>query len=153
MHRRFAELRDVQVGFEGVELVAERIAPHGDVEAAEGLLPVDRVQHGVGEHDEAGAGAVHRHPVGDPGLERLGQTEGAAELVHDARLAARDHQAVDLGELALPPDRHGIRSEFPQHGEVLAEIALEREDADPSAASALPATLGEAVRGRRGRTR
>ena len=39
VHRGLTELGDVEVGLEGVELVAEGVAPHGDVEAAEGLLP------------------------------------------------------------------------------------------------------------------
>ena len=95
----------VEVGLERLVLRAEGVAAHDDVEAAEALLAGDRVEHGVGEHDEPGAGAVHRQPAGDRGLQRLGEAERARELVHDARLAAGDDEAVDLGELLGPTHR------------------------------------------------
>src|SRR3954469_21204160 len=43
--------RHVQVLLEGVHLATEGVAPHRDVEAAEGLLTGPRVGDAVGEHD------------------------------------------------------------------------------------------------------
>ena len=133
VHRRLAELGDVEIGLERLVLRAERVAAHHDVEAAERLLPGDRVEHGVGEHDEAGARAVDGHARGDRGLQRRLQAEGASELVHHARLAARDHEAVDLCELLGAPHERHPGAELREHMRVLAEVALERENTDAGA--------------------
>ncbi len=125
-----AERGDVEVGLERLVLRAEGVAAHDHVESAEALLAGDRVEHGVGEHDEPGAGAVHWQPVGDRGLQRLGQAERARELVHDARLAAGDDEAVDHVELVGPAHERHVRAEARQHVRMLAEVALEGEHAD-----------------------
>jgi len=51
---------DVEVGLEGVDLATERVAAHGDVQPADGLLVGGAVLEPVGEEDHAGAGAEHR---------------------------------------------------------------------------------------------
>ena len=130
VHRRPVEQGDVEVRLERVELVAEGVAPHGHVEAAEGLLVRQRVEDAVGQHDQPGARAVDRHPVRDPGAQRLPQPERAGELVHHRRLAAGDDQPGDPVELALAPHRHRLGAERREHREVLAEVALEGEDPD-----------------------
>ena len=56
----------VEVLLEGVDLAAERVAPHGDVEAADGLLAGRAVLDPVGQQDHPGARAEGRQPLGDP---------------------------------------------------------------------------------------
>ena len=51
---------DVEVLLEGVDLAAEGVAPHGDVQAADGLLPGRAVLDAVGQQDHPGTGAEHR---------------------------------------------------------------------------------------------
>src|SRR5688500_11642755 len=52
---------DVHRRFERVDLAAEGIAAHGHPDAAEAALVRAAVEHLVGEHDHAGAGAVGGH--------------------------------------------------------------------------------------------
>ena len=59
--RRLRRSRHVQVLLEGVDLPAEGVAPHRDVETAEGLLVGPGVGDAVGQHDHPGARAVGRH--------------------------------------------------------------------------------------------
>ena len=113
--------------------------------------PSIAVEHRVGEHDQPGARAVDGHPGGDARLQRVGQTEQAAELVHDARLAARDHKPGDLIKFALATDRHGIRPQLAEHEQMLAEVALQGEDADPRPGLTSHARRDGAARGCRRR--
>ena len=87
------------VGLEAVDLPAEGVAAHGDVEAADGLLVGGRVEDPVGEQDHPGAGAVRRQPVADGGPQRLEQVEPGGELDDRGRLAAGEDQPVDGGQL------------------------------------------------------
>ena len=125
-----AERGDVEVGLERLVLRTEGVAAHDHVEPAEALLTGDRVEHGVGEHDQPRAGAVHGQPVGDRGLQRLREPERARELVHDARLAARDDEPVDRGELLGPAHERDLRAELREHVRVLSEVALQGQHAD-----------------------
>ena len=130
MQRRVADHRHLEVHLERVGLGAERVASDVDVDAAETLLPGDAVQDVRRQHDEAGAGSVNRKPIGDGLPERVLETEQPGQLVHDARLATGDHQAGDLGEFLGTANRARVGTESAQHGKVLTEVALEREDAD-----------------------
>ena len=66
------------------------------------------VEQPVGQQDHPGAGAVGRQPVAHRGAQRLQQPEAGGELDHRRRLAARQHQPVDGGQLLGPPDGHGL---------------------------------------------
>ena len=55
--------------------------------------------HSLGQHDHAGARAEDGHAAGDALANRLDQVVGPGELAHRGRLAARDHQAIDVGEI------------------------------------------------------
>src|SRR5690606_21744103 len=131
VHRGLPQLRDVEIGLERVVLVAEGVASHRDVEPAEALLPFDGIEHRVGEQDQPGARAVHRHTARDAAEQGLGDAEGAAQLVDHTRLTARDHEPRNGLELLGTTNRHRIRAQLTQHREVLAHVALQREDADP----------------------
>ncbi len=87
------ERRHIEDCFERLDLPSEGVAPHHDVEPAERLLAVDRIHEAVGEHDEAGARAEHRHPIANRFANRMLQTEQTRQLVDHARLAAGDHEA------------------------------------------------------------
>ena len=69
-------------------------------------------------------------PVGDAAQQRLAQVEGTDELVHDGRLAAGDDETVDRLDLGRTPDQHGLGSERGEGRQVLADVALDGEDAD-----------------------
>src|SRR5829696_3862369 len=86
---------------EGVDLPAEGVAPDRHVQAAEGLLALDPVQHPVGEQDHPRAGPVRRHAVADPLAQRLQQVERDRQLGDRGRLTARDDQGVDAVQLAV----------------------------------------------------
>ena len=114
VHGRLAEFGDVEVGLERVDSGCRtRCGAPTTSSPPKRLLPRDRVEHGVGEHDEAGARAVHRHARGDRGPQRRLHAEGASELVDHARLAARDDEAVDLGELLGAPHERRPRRPGP----------------------------------------
>src|SRR3954452_20294375 len=121
----------VDVALEGVDLPTERVAAHDDVEAADGLLAGDAVLDPVGEHDHPGAGAEHRHAVLGSLAQRLEEGEDPGQLCHRRGLPARDHDAVDLGELLGTAYRPGVGAELAQHRQVLADVALQGEYADP----------------------
>ena len=84
----------------------------------------------VRQHDHPGAGAVRRHPVRDPLLQRLEQLERAGQLGHRRRLAARQHERVDAVELLGPAHARRPRARRLQRAQVLADVALEGEHAD-----------------------
>ena len=58
------------------------------------------------------------------------QLERAQQLVDRRRLPAGDHEGVDRVELALPPDRHGVRTHGLERVHVLAHVSLQGEDSD-----------------------
>ena len=92
--------------------------------------PGDPVLDPVGEQDHPRAGPEDRHPLGDPLAQRLEQLEGPGQLRHRRRLPAREHEAVALLELGRPAYGEGAGAELVEHPEVLADVALEGEDAD-----------------------
>ena len=114
LHRSAVESLDRDLGLERVDLAAEGVAGYDDVEAAEGLLTVDRAGDAVGEHDQPRARAVHRHPRGDRRPDRRLHVERASELVDDARFTARDHEAVDGRQLGRSPHQGDFGAESAQ---------------------------------------
>src|SRR3954447_10040409 len=119
-----------EIALEGVDLAAEGVAAHGDVESAEGLLVARAVLDAVGEHDHPGTRPEDWEALLDPLPDRLEEVEGAGQLRHGRRLAAGDHQAVACLELGDPSyaDRPG--AEVGEDAQVLADVTLQREDPD-----------------------
>src|SRR5439155_4885499 len=108
-------------------LPAVAVALHRHVDQAERGLP--RVEHVVGEKDQAGAGPV------DGTAGRVKGAEGRREAVphqdeERRAFAARDHQAVECLELGWPPHLPDGCSEPVQGGGVCGEVSLEGEDTD-----------------------
>ena len=127
---RVVEDREVDVALEGVDLPAEGVAAHGDVEPADGLLVGRGVEDPVGEQDHPGARAVRREPRADGGAQRLQQPELRGQLDDRRRLAAGQDQPVDVGELLGTAHHDGGGALLPQSCEVLADVALQAEHAD-----------------------
>ena len=68
-----AEIGYLQLGFERVDLTAERVAPDADVDSAEAPLvgtPIDDV---CGKKDHPGTGPERRHPVAKSFGQRIRQ--------------------------------------------------------------------------------
>ena len=74
---RLVEAGEVEVLLEGVHLAPERVASHGDVEAADGLLVAGAALDPVGEQDHPGTRPEGGHAAGDPFSERVDQVERA----------------------------------------------------------------------------
>ena len=80
------------------------------------------------EHDHPGAGAEHGPAnVAD----RLVEPVEAHQARERRRLAARDHEPVEAGELLGLAHLDHLGAEAAQHRRVLAEVALHGENADP----------------------
>ena len=95
-----------------------------------GLLVRRRVEQPVGEQDHPGAGAVGRQPAADGGAQRLEQPEPGGQLDHRRRLAAREDQPVDGGQLLRPPHGHRLGTLLAQGRQMLADVALQGEHPD-----------------------
>ncbi|KEP75788.1 hypothetical protein HR12_23595 [Microbacterium sp. SUBG005] len=149
VHRRGAQRGHLELGLERLRLGAEDVARDAGVDPAERALAGDGPVDPVGEEDETRACAVHRHPARDGGSDRVEQAERPRELVDDARLAAGEDEALHGGELLGPT--HGLRvgAEGGQHGEVLAHVALQGEDADAGAVTSHARPGGAGRGGRR----
>ena len=86
--------------------------------------------HVLREEDRSGAGAPHRHPLCGTFTELRNDPVALRELPDRRALAARDDEPVDVVELLWPTHVDPLRTHAAEGGEVLAEIALETEDAD-----------------------
>ena len=126
---RVVETVDVEICLEGINLPAERVPLHHDVEHAELWL------NGTGrcrcQEDHAGACPEHRHPRLDPFAKRLHQTVESGQTTDRRRLATRDDQRSHRGKVLRSPDLDSEMTESVNNGEMLAEIALESERSDP----------------------
>ena len=132
-----------QVRLEGVALAAERVAAHHDVDAAEGLL---------GLPARSVAGSAMCWPAGSSRrrsrrraarsairrLQRIGDAEGAGELVDRGGFAAGQHQPVQPVQLLRTAHGHRVRSLGGQGRRVFADIALQGQDTDFQHESSLP---------------
>ena len=147
------EDREVDVALEGVDLPAEGVAPHGDVEPAEGLLSGDAVAHPVGEHDHPGARAEDRHAGLDAVGERVEQVEGAGQLDHRGGLSAGHDERVAPLELVEPADGERARRRAPtaRRGAHVRHLAARRRRStggshhQPSEGGAAPVTTAVAL--------
>ena len=86
--------------------------------------------HARGQQDHPGAGAQRRHPARDSQLQWLEQVEGAGQLGHCGGLPAREYECVTGVELRRSSYGLSGEAEGVQRPEVLANVALERENAD-----------------------
>ena len=132
-----AETRERDIAFEGVDLSPKSIAPHRHIDRAQGQrLPAARagVENLAGEHDHARTGTVGRQPVGQQHTQRLQQVEVEQQVAHGGGFPAGNHQRVDRLELAAPAHRHRLCPGFTQRRQVLAGVALQRQDPDPQRA-------------------
>ena len=121
---------DVEVRFKGVDLPTERVALDRDVhQLRERMRMTGNI---LREKDRARACP----PYGHPGRRAVAQLRDdpvvLRELADRRALAAGDDERVDVVELLRPPHVDTVGADLAQPIEVLAEIALEAEDADAS---------------------
>src|SRR5918997_3146769 len=129
-HRATADLGEVQVRLERVDLPAEGVAPDHDVQPAELLLIGPTVQNLAAEQDHSRAGPVGRHPVAQAPPQRLEEVERDEQPADRGGLPARDDQCVDLRQLRRPADEATVQPALGQRSLVLADIALQAQHAD-----------------------
>ena len=156
-----ADSGHVHVGLERVHLPAVGVAFDLDVhEPQERLATEDFASH----EDHPGTRAEHGHTLSCPGLKRLHQAAEMGQLRHRRALPARDGQDIDGGQLIGGSNQNGRRSARLQHGRMLAEVSLQREDTGlhhrpiigggvepPSALGGAPTIRGCEPRGRASR--
>ncbi|MCE3292909.1 MAG: hypothetical protein K0Q84_1846 [Arthrobacter sp.] len=142
MHGRHAFLRgtevqslEVEVCLERLALAAERVAPNGDVEAAEGLLGIaGKVSGGISyvvrQQNHAGTGPVNRQALGNVLAQRVRQLECARKLVDGRGFPAGNNEAVKVVQFSRATDADGGGTCCFDGMEVLTEVALECKDAD-----------------------
>src|SRR4051794_35532564 len=111
----------VEVGLEGMQLAAERVALGDDVHEPE-VLAV--------EHDQPRARAEDRAALRVEVAQRLGQPLACDAERHRRRLAARHDEPVEPVEVGRGADLADLRTELAQNLRVRGEAALQREDAD-----------------------
>jgi hypothetical protein len=92
---RIGETRDVDVGFEGVDLPPVAISPNDDPARPESDLIRTTVEDAIGEEDHSGTGAKDRTTRGDEPSKGLDEVERAQEIRHRGALAPGQHQAVE----------------------------------------------------------
>ena len=121
--QRLVVAGEVEIRLEARELAAVGVAIDLDVGEAE-VGPVEQDHPGAGAEDRL-LEAPHRllEPV-EPHQPR-----------DRRRLAARDHEPVEPVELCRQAHLDDVRAEPTQHRPVLAEVALEGEDADSHGSS------------------
>src|SRR3954447_9256248 len=120
-----------EVGLEAGDLAAGRVAAHREVDEPE-VVAVEQDHPGAGPEDCAAEAR-----------DRLLEAVEADQAGHRGRLAARDDEPVEPGELLRLADLDDVGAEPSQHRGVLPEVALDCEDADahpPIVRIGLPAT-------------
>ncbi len=123
------EFAHLKLGLEGLELTAEGIATHHDVDRAERALIAPAVEDLAREEDHPGAGSKGGHPLRQPRGDRGAQPRGVEEHRERRRLTPRQHEPCDLVELGGTSDLDDGRAELLEHGTVLTDITLQREHA------------------------
>ena len=128
--RAAAGRRPGQLRLGGVDLGAEGVAAHGDVEESQDLLASGRVPDLGGEQDQTRAGAQHRKSLAHGGDQRLAQPEDARQPVDRGRLPAGQHQAVQPLEVTGPAHQAHRGAQLLQELGVLGDAALQGEHTD-----------------------
>lgn len=129
---------EIEVGFEGVALAAEGVAPDGHVQAAEGLLRgtgkvSGRIGDIGGQENHSRAGSVDGKTFGDAFPQGSDQLEGAGQFVDGRGFSSGNDQPVQAVKLLRPADADGFGAGGLCGAEVLAEVALQRQHADAQA--------------------
>ncbi len=127
---------NANVAFERIDLAPKSVAPHGDIDGRQRqrlAAGSSRIEDLAGQQDHARACAVGRQPVGQPGAQRLQQVEFTQQMAHRGGLATGNHQPVDGVEFVAAPDADRVGSRVAQRRQMLADVALQRENADPRA--------------------
>mmetsp|Transcript_19878 Transcript_19878/g.59039 ORF Transcript_19878/g.59039 Transcript_19878/m.59039 type:complete len:268 (-) Transcript_19878:222-1025(-) len=119
-----------------VDLGTEKVARHGDVQPTyQRLAALLHTVGRVGEENHAGAGAPDGLAGGREGPQLWNESPSLRHECHGGGLAARDDEAMARVQLLLGSDlQHGHAWDAAQQGHVLAEGALERQDADADSA-------------------
>ena len=112
---------DLEVGLEGADLAAERVALGGVVRQprcsrSSMIIPAQVPSTGVPARDEL--------------AQRLGEALALDAERHRRRLAAGDHQPVEAVEVGGHAHLAHVGAEAAQHARVRLEVALQREHAD-----------------------
>lgn len=123
-----AEGGNVDVGLEAVDLAAVGVATKADVQGAQG--GVRKVGGPLGEDDQAGAGAPDRESGGDQLLKGLVKLEVQHEAAEAGALAARDDEAVELGQVVGFAHLAGFDAQALEDADVLGKVALKGKNAD-----------------------
>ena len=121
-----------QVGLERVDLGAEEVAVHGDVQATEELLPalLRTAVDALGEEDEPRARAPDSTTLRLKVAERVKQVPTPADVRHGGGLPAGDDQTMAPRQLLGFPDLDGLTPGTPDVGAVLGERTLDGEHAN-----------------------
>lgn len=126
---------ELKVGLERFPLAPEGIAPDSDIQAAKGLLRIagkigGGVRNVMGEEDHPGAGSIDGQPFGDMLPQRVRELKGPRQLVNGSGFSPGNNEPVQAVKLrrTADPDAGGAGC---LHGtQVLAKVALERQDTD-----------------------
>src|SRR5690242_8590299 len=116
---------ELELGLEARDLAPERVPAHDHVGEPEVGLVGAPVDGAAGEQDHPGARAQE---TAVEAAQRLLETGQLDELSDRRRLATGDDEPVEPVELRGPPDLDHLRAERAEHGGVLPDVALERED-------------------------
>ena len=111
-------------------LPAVGVAPDAHVHEGERLLVGARAFYVARHEDGAGARAEHGHAGRMRGAQRLVQAVDGQELRDGRGLAARDHEAVQPVQLGRPAHEARVGPQPFEHAPMLAEGALQSQDAD-----------------------
>src|SRR6185312_3704593 len=134
---RVRQPRERNVTLERVDLTPKSVAPHRHIDSTQGQRRAPAgsgIENLTGQQDHAGARAVGGQPVGQQAPQRFQQAEVSQQVAHGRRLPTGDDQPVDRLELTEAAHGHRLGPGFAQGGQVLAGIALQRENPDPGGA-------------------
>ena len=126
---------ELKVGLERFPLPPEGIAPHGDIQAAKGLLRIagkvgGGVRNVMGEEDHTGAGSIDGQPFGDVLSQRVGELKGPRQLVDGSGFSPGNNEPVQAVQFRRAADPDAGGAGCLNGTQVLAKVALERQDAD-----------------------
>jgi hypothetical protein len=142
---------DIEVRFERVDLPTERVALDGDIHQLRERMRMTR--NVLLEEDRSGAGPPHGHPSRGSLAQLRDDPVLLRELADRRALTAGDDERVDVVELLRPAHVDTVYADLAQPIEVLAEIALEAEDADARGLGWDPTSRGRQGVRRRGWSR
>src|SRR2546422_341602 len=126
--------RGFDLGLEAIDLPAVRVAPNADIHQLERLLVGSPALDVASHQDHPRAGAHHRHPRRAAALDRCFEF-GFHEACHRRAFASRQDQGVDCIQVWRKTNRNPLDLAGAQRRQVLAKVALQREDANAARTS------------------